>query len=71
MRVDPDPTKLFRPPSCIDLIVEEFRDGCIVKRDAYRRADLLNQNHVFDQQQIIGMRDPEAANFRVTSITQV
>ncbi len=69
MRMDPDSGELFRATSGIDLNVEEIGDRFVVKRHVRPSADLLDQRDVFDEQQIVGRRDAETADFRLALIS--
>jgi hypothetical protein len=67
--MDPDPSKLLRPPSRIDLLIKELGNCDIIKGDRHGRARLPHQDEVFNQEQVCGVRDPESANFRVSVIS--
>jgi hypothetical protein len=69
MGVDPDPTKLLRADSCIDLIVKEIRHRFIIEGNMDHRAGLFHELQVLDQQQIRRGCDSKSANFRITIIT--
>jgi hypothetical protein len=49
MSVDPDPTKLLRAESGIDLIVKEIRHRFIIEGNMDHRAGLFHELQVLDQ----------------------
>lgn len=50
MRMQPDSGELFRPPTGVDLTVEEIGNRIIIELDRYRSTVLLNQFDILDQQ---------------------
>ena len=70
MGVQPDPAELIGPPSLIDLLLKEIRHRLIFESHRHNRRHLRDQDQVFDQQQIVGRRDPEPANLGRTAVTQ-
>ncbi len=70
MGVNPHAREFLRPPTEIDLLVEEFGHRIVREGHCHGRADLWDQDEVLDQQQVITGRNPKATNFGLTDITQ-
>jgi hypothetical protein len=68
MRVQPDTAELFWFQTRIHLFVVEIGDGFVIELNGDRRALLMYQTDVFNQQQVIGGRDGEATNLGVTRV---
>ena len=49
MRVNPDPCKLFRLATGVNLLVEEIGNAIVVELDRDNRAHLFDKLNVFDQ----------------------
>lgn len=71
VRVNPDPSKLFRVPSHINLVVKEIRDGSIIKGDRHVSASLLDQDNICHEPRICSFSNPETTHFGQTPVTQV
>lgn len=71
MGVNPNASKLFWSASGIALLVKVVSDSRVVEGNRHRRALLFNELHVFNQQQIVSGRDAEAANLRITVVTEI
>ena len=70
MRVNPDASELLGRPPLIDLLVEEIGYGGIVKANRHRRALLLDELYVGDEQQVAGRRHAEPADFGFPEVAQ-
>ena len=70
MCVNPDPSKLFGTQPAINLAVEELGDRIVLERDRDDGTVLAHEDEVFNEQQVIGGGDPEAADFGLAEITQ-
>ena len=70
VRMHPNAGKLSWMAALVHLEIEEIGDGFILESHTDLRALLLHQENIFDQQQIIGLRDSETADLRVARIAQ-
>lgn len=71
VRVNPDPSKLFRVPTRINLVVKEVRYRSIIKGDRHISTSLLDQDNVSYEPRISWRGDPKAADLRRPLVTQV
>ncbi len=70
MGMYPEASELFWPPTKIDLSVEILGHRVVIEGDSDGRAELWDQDELLDQQEVVGCRDPESANFGLSHITQ-
>ncbi len=69
MSVNPDSTELLGLATSVNSFVEEVDNRVVVELDRHCRAALTDEADVLHEQQIIGGRDTEAANFGVAETT--
>jgi hypothetical protein len=69
--MNPDSGELLWSSARIDLLIEEFGDGFVVKSDGHRRTVLPDQHEVFYKQQVFWTRDSESADFGRSKVTQI
>lgn len=69
MGMDPDSGKRLGRSPLIDLAIEVVGYGHILKCNAHPRALLPDQTNVFNQEQIVGVANPEASDLGRTQIT--
>lgn len=69
--MDPNSTELLRSSPRVNLPVEEVGNRFIVEGNMRQRADLFDQLHIFNKQQVVSGSDPEPTDFGVSVITQV
>jgi hypothetical protein len=62
MAVAPHPQHLRGLPVGVDLVIDETGHRSVVEADAHGRGRLLDRQEVLDVQQIVGRRNPEAAD---------
>jgi len=70
VRMDPKSPKLRWMKTIVDLLVKELRHRQIVELHAGVRAGLSHQANIGYQQRILSACDPEAADLRVSQVTQ-
>ncbi|TWU33420.1 hypothetical protein Q31b_57370 [Novipirellula aureliae] len=70
MGVNPDPGKLVRRPSFVDLSIEEVGNRFVIELDGHRGAALSYEFDVDDQQWVVGIADTESTDFAWPRITQ-
>jgi hypothetical protein len=61
--VDPEPTKAFGLPSCIDLLVEEIRHSLVLEGNGQSRAVLPDEPDILDNEQVLLRANAESADF--------
>jgi len=69
MGMNPNPSELLGPATCVDLSVEESGDRFVVELDMRKGTVLLNNLNVFNKQRIVVGRDPESADLGFAVIT--
>lgn len=69
--MDPDPGKLFRMPTGINLIIKEISDSCIIEGHSRLGTCLTDKNNVFDEPGMLGIGNPKAPHFGGSPVTQV
>jgi hypothetical protein len=67
----PDAAELFRPPPGIHLPIEVIGHRLVIKDHRGTGTDLANKLDLVNVKQILGGGDPESADLRVASVTQV
>jgi hypothetical protein len=69
--MNPNSGELLWSFARVDLLIEEFGDGFVIKSDGHRRTVLPDQYKVFHKKQVLRIRDSKPADFGRSAVAQI
>jgi hypothetical protein len=70
MGVHPNPSELFGPITCVDLLVKKVRDRLVVKGDVRPGTSLAYEFNVLDKTKIVWGTYSKTSNFCIAQVAQ-